>query len=240
MDMADTYLSLSGDSCSSATLCSTPSGSNANSDLDLDTATDNNAAWAGIAVVIVVAAVGAGVWFSIRRRRRSRGGHNSVDTGTSRSVQFAFVKRWNGFWRRPRAEQPASESQLEQGTDESKDDRRSSSASNLKRTPTANSQVNAPPAAKLASQPKEDHYPMVPLHHPQLQSTETFTSIPPESHHPSRNPRDSLASSHRSSGSLSRINIPPPGLGPPIHRSESLSSTLPTRSASTSQPPPQN
>ncbi|KAG8733176.1 hypothetical protein FRC11_008178 [Ceratobasidium sp. 423] len=156
-------------------MCSTPSGNDANSDLDLDTSTDKNAAWAGIAVVVVVAAVGAGIWFGIRRRRRSRGGHNSVDAGTSTSTRFAFLKGWGRFWRRPRAEQPASESQVEQGITEPKDDRRSSLASNLKRTPTASSQAHAPPA-KLATQLKED-YPMVPLHHPQLQSTETFVSI---------------------------------------------------------------
>ncbi|KDN40544.1 hypothetical protein RSAG8_08016, partial [Rhizoctonia solani AG-8 WAC10335] len=111
-----------------------------------------------------------------------------------------------------------------------------SSASNLKRTPTVGSQVDAPPQLKDA---ETGHYPMVPLHHPQLQSTETFTSIPPESHHPSRNPRDSLASSHRSSGSLSRINMPPPGLGPPVHHSQppSASESPPTHSAST--PPAQ-
>ncbi|CAE7194587.1 unnamed protein product [Rhizoctonia solani] len=210
--MSYTLLSLSGDGCSPATLCASPSDTN--TDVDLDSAMDKNAAWAGIAVVIVVVAVGAGVWFAIRRRRRSRGGHNSVETGTNGSARFTFLKT---CWPRPRAEQP-SEGQVEEGV---KRQRPSSSASNLKPTPTA----DEPPAAKLNPQLKDQgHYPMVPLHHTQ-QSTETLTSIPPESHHPSRNPRDSLASSHRSSGSLSRINMPPPGLGPPTH--DPSSSQLP-------------
>ncbi|CAE6523483.1 unnamed protein product [Rhizoctonia solani] len=211
--MSDTFLSLSGDACSPATLCSSPNSNT--SDLDLDSATDKNAAWAGIAVVIVVVAVGAGVWFAIRRRRRSRGGHTSVETGATRFTCWRL--------RRPGAVS-MPESQAEQGvTDELKQQRPSSSASNLKRTPTAGSHVDAPPTAKLSPQPN-GHYPMVPL---QLQSTDTVTSIPPESHHHSRNPRDSLASSHRSSGSLSRINMPPPGLGPPIHRPESPSTSNP-------------
>ncbi|KAH7334522.1 hypothetical protein B0J17DRAFT_110806 [Rhizoctonia solani] len=182
--MGDIYLSLSGDMCSPPALCTGDTTPNPNTDLDLDSPTDKNAAWAGIAVVIVVVAVGAGVWFSIRRRRRSRGGHNSVETGVNASTRFAFLKGWGGFWKRPRAGQLASENRLEQGvTDESKQQRRSSSASYLKRTPTASSQVDAPPTAKLDTQIKNaeaGQYPMVPLHHPQLQSTETFTSIPPE------------------------------------------------------------
>ncbi|KAL5639107.1 hypothetical protein ACGC1H_006582 [Rhizoctonia solani] len=221
--MSDTFLSLSGDACAPASLCSSPNSNN--SDLDLDSTTDKNAAWAGIAVVIVVVAVGAGVWFAIRRRRRSRGGHTSVETGANASARFTCWRL-----RRPKA---VSESQVEQGvTNELKHQRPSSSASNLKRTPTAGSQVDAPPAAKLS--PRLDgHYPMVPL---QLQRTETVTSIPLESYHPSTNPRDSLASSHRSSGSLSRINMPPPGLGPPIHRPASPStSNPPARSSSPAQ-----
>ncbi|CAE6502143.1 unnamed protein product [Rhizoctonia solani] len=204
--MGDTLLSLSGDACAPATLCSTPN-SNANSDVDLETATDKNAAWAGIAVVIVVVAVGAGVWFAIRQRRRARGGHNSVETG---AAHFTWFK---ALWR---PKQAASESQAEQGQQRP--------STHLKRTST--SQLDVPPVAKLDPQLKEN-YPMVPLHHPQLQSTETFTST----HTPSPNPRDSLVSSHRSSGSLSRINMPPPGLGPPMHRPES---------PSTPRPPAQN
>jgi hypothetical protein len=177
--MPGTLLSLSGDMCSSQ-LCGDYQP-NANSDLDMDAPTDKNAAWAGIAVVIVVIAVGAGVWYCIRRRRRARGGHDSVVTGTTRSTRFGSVKRRLGFWKRSRAEQPTSvESGIEQGAiDEPKQHQRSSLASNLKRSPTQNSQLGIPPVAKLSPRLKDaeaGQYPMLPLHHSQLQSTDTLVS----------------------------------------------------------------
>ncbi|CAE6432362.1 unnamed protein product [Rhizoctonia solani] len=234
--MPDTLLSLSGDMCSSQ-LCGDYQP-NSNSDLDLDGPTDKNAAWAGIAVVVVVVAVGAGVWYGIRRRKRSRGGHDSVATGANKSTRFA----WAAFWPRRRTEQSVESGPIDESND--KQQQRDSLASNLKRTPIDTSQVDAPPVAKLSPRlkhPDPGQYPMLPLHHSQLQSTETLTSLPPESHNPSPNPRVSSSSSHRSSGSSSRIDIPPPGLGPPIYQSPTpLPSPLPiAHSPSTpSSPPP--
>ncbi|QRW24532.1 hypothetical protein RhiXN_11444 [Rhizoctonia solani] len=222
--MPDTLLSLSGDMCSSQ-LCGDYQP-NSNSDLDLDGPTDKNAAWAGIAVVVVVVA-------------RSRGGHDSVATGANKSTRFA----WAAFWPRRRTEQSVESGPIDESND--KQQQRDSLASNLKRTPIDTSS-RCSPIAKLSPRlkhPDPGQYPMLPLHHSQLQSTETLTSLPPESHNPSPNPRVSLSSSHRSSGSSSRIDIPPPGLGPPIYQSLPLAFSLaiahsPSTPSSPPPPPP--
>lgn len=225
--------SISG--CQSNPSVSSPSSNE--SDLD-DAGTDTNAAWAGIAVVIVVVIVGAGVWYGIRRRRRSRGGHNSVDTGVR--PRFTFPRF--SFWRKPTSpqspEQPISvEGEMELGGNEEPKSRRNSLASNLKRTPTAGTvDIDSAAAAKLGAQHKEagtgaGQYPMVPVHHAQSTETITYPTAPLPSHDASQNPRASSSSSH---SSLSRLSIPPPGLGPPIHHPDSdiPSHTAPSSSQS--------
>jgi len=194
---------------------------NANSDLDSDDATSINSAWAGIAVVIVVVIVGFGVWFGVRRRRRARGGHNSVEVGGSR-FQLLFGREFGAFWRKSSAakssEQPiAVGGDLELVEGEEAKQRRSSSATNLKRTTTSGTvETDATHVAKLDTQ-SEGAGVEARVHPIASQSVVMMTSAPsqPPTYDASQTPRPSTPSSIRSS--LSRLSIPPPGLGAPIH-----------------------
>lgn len=157
-------LSTAEDMCPRGSICQASPNStpDANSDLDNDDSTTTSSAWAGIAVVIVVVIVSAGVWYGLRRKRRARGGHNSVDVGGERT-RVAFGRRFGAFWRNrftkrgpSQATNVAGELELVQG-EEHKDNRRSSSASNLKRTTTTGTLDTEPlHNTKLNAQLKEE------------------------------------------------------------------------------------
>lgn len=225
-------MSSAEDMCPHGSVCqASPSTSpDPNSDLDSDGNSTSNSAWAGLAVVIVAVVVSAGVWYALRRRRRARGGHDSIDVGGERT-RFALGRRFGASWRMRflrRGGQPATsavgELELVQG-EESKDNHRNSYASNLKRTTTSGTvETDASHGAKLNAQLKEEESvvrvdTMAPPNQSHRRSSETI--IPPVLPEPSpvydasRTIRTSTSSSRRSS--LSRLSIPPPGLGPPIH-----------------------
>ncbi|KAG9094838.1 hypothetical protein FRC06_010432 [Ceratobasidium sp. 370] len=214
------------DMCPHSAVCQTSPNSsssspNANSDLDSDGKTNINSAWAGIAVVIVVFVVALGVWYAIRRRRRARGGHNSVDAGGGNKP---FQRAFGAFWRRSSAAK-SSEQPIAVGGDmelvedeEAKRRRPSSSATNLKRTATSGTlETNESHATTLDAPLKRTDeesrlYPMAEAE----RSVEIPIPAPPEPpRDDSRTARPSTPSSIRSS--LSRLSIPPPGLGLPIH-----------------------
>ncbi|KAF8603963.1 hypothetical protein BDV93DRAFT_522761 [Ceratobasidium sp. AG-I] len=242
-------LSSAEDMCPRGSVCQASPNSNpdANSDLDSDDSPTTSSAWAGIAVVIVAVIVSIGVWYGLRRKRRARRGHNSVDVGGERT-RFAFGRRFGAFWQKRFARRgpqqttiTAGELELVQG-EEPKDNRRSSYASNLKRTTTSGTtETELPHGAKLNAQLKEEKSgsqadPVTPSNHRHQQSSET--AIPPVLSEPSptydasRTIRTSTSSSRRSS--LSRLSIPPPGLGPPIHDPTTQPLSLPASSHASS------
>lgn len=185
--MPGILMSSAEDMCPRGSVCqASPNMSpDPNSDLDNDDNTTSNSTWAGIAVVIVVVLVSAGVWYALRRRRRARGGHDSVDVGEEGS-RFALGQRFGAFWQGrfarkgpQRATSAAGELELVQG-EEPKDNRRSSSTSNLKRTTTSGTVgTDASHGAKLNAQLKAEESVvqadvMAPPNHSHRRSSETI------------------------------------------------------------------